>query len=118
MYQKVVSCIESIRGLGKEPLSQWTLFLERLILENEKNPTVYNELLEIYNQRIQNGNDRGSHYIDYDTIQSVNLLWKKIQKNGNFYQFLLSHRNLPFFVFFTSSIEISDFLLFITSDCM
>ena len=59
-----------------------------------------------------------SHYIDYDTIQSVNLLWKKIQKNGYFSQFHLIYRNLPFFFFFTSSIEISYFLLFITSYCM
>lgn len=82
-HQSLVDCFQSIRLSGKESLTNLTLFFERLVSENEKESIPYGLLLEIYNQRIQNASDHGSHYLDYDTVQSVMSLWKRIRKNGN-----------------------------------
>lgn len=81
--QSLFDCFQSIRLSGKESLANLTLFFERLVSENEKESIPYGVLLEIYNQRVQNVSDHGSHYLDYDTVQSVMSLWKRIRKNGN-----------------------------------
>ena len=42
----------------------------------------YSSLIEAYNHRLSAGENQGSLYLDYDTACAVNLLWKRIVKNG------------------------------------